>query len=53
MKWIPPSSIESSALLRIFFEASFHLRMTLDEMKLGGHFLLASGLHDEVKTLAS
>jgi hypothetical protein len=33
-----PSSIESSTLLHIVFEASFHLHVPLDEMKLEGKF---------------
>jgi hypothetical protein len=45
-----PSSIESITLLHIVFEASFHPPVPLDEMKLGGGILLASGLHAEVKT---
>jgi hypothetical protein len=40
-------------VLRLVFEASFHSPLQLDQMKLGGHFLPASGLHAEVKPLAS
>jgi hypothetical protein len=37
-----------SQVLHLVFEASFHSPLQLDEMKLGGHFLTASGLHAEV-----
>jgi hypothetical protein len=43
-----PSSIKSSTSLSIVFEASFHSPFHLDKMKLGGHFLSASGLDAKV-----
>jgi hypothetical protein len=42
-----------SQVLCLVFEASFHSPLQLDETKLGGHLLTASGLHVEVKSLAS
>jgi hypothetical protein len=42
-----------SQVFHLVFEASFHLPLQLDEMKLGGNFLLSSGVHAEVKPLAS
>jgi hypothetical protein len=48
---VPPLCL--SQFPRLVFEASFHSPLQLDEMKLGGHLALASGLHVEVKLLAS